>query len=136
MILKDVMDELAGKLRTIPALAGRTSEWPVGSPGGSPWAIVTYPEDLQYDQTGGRGLDRYVGPMVWIALADPVGRTTRNTASDLERAVKTVLEGEEGDYASCHTVAVQGSKIEADTLAGVDKLFVIFTLEIYGPGAS
>ncbi len=138
MNLADVMDEVAERLRTIPTLAGaRTHARPPGKIS-SPSAIVSYPDTYSFDATYGRGSDTMVLP-VMVALARPVERTTRDLLAKYvdgsgPSSVKAVLDGD--DYTSCDTVRVTGVDFDVQSVAAVDYLMAVFSLDIIGPGAA
>lgn len=135
MRLADVMDEVAGVLDTIPGL--RVFAYPPSTviP---PAAIVSYPDSVDYDETYGRGKD-HVRDLPVILLA---GKATVRAARDKVSgwadgsgagSVKALLEGHV--WSSCEVLTVADCKFEALTIAGVDYIAAIFSLDIIGKGA-
>lgn len=133
MDLALVMDEVAGRLRIIEGL--RVFEYPPGALT-PPAAVVTYPLDVTFDATYGRGMDRMTLPVVAV-----VGKATDRTARDAlaaycagtgERSVKAVLES--GAYTAFHTLRVVGIDFDVMTIAATDYLGATFSLDITGQG--
>lgn len=135
MNVGDVMDEIAVRLRAAPSLTGRTYAHPVGriTP---PAAIVDFPSKGQFDETYGRGMDRWIGEVA-VLVGRPTERQTRDQLAKYldgsgPESVKALLDGE--DYAACDGVRVTGWETEVWSVAGVDYLTALFELDIYGPG--
>lgn len=138
MDLGAVMDELAERLRQAPSLAGgRTYAYPPGSVQ-PPAAIVSYPTRGVFDETYGRGKDRWTGVVVVV-----VGRPTERQSRDLlakyidgsgAESVKALLDAE--GYTSCDSdgVRVTGWDTDVYTIGAVDYLTAVFELDIWGPG--
>lgn len=136
MILADVMDEIATRLRTIPALAGRTFAYPPGSVR-PPAAVVSYPENYEYGYTGARGADRIRPLPVVIVVGKPTDRGARDALSDYvdgagAKSVKAVLES--GTYTALHVVTVERVEFDTITIGQTDYLAAMFDLDIVGPG--
>jgi hypothetical protein len=138
MIIADVMDEIAVRLRTIPSISGRTYEWPPGDVT-PPAAYVAYPGPGTYDLSYQRGADRAVGGAV-VVLGAPAERQTRNHVTAYvdgtgAESVKAVLDGD-GTYASCDSVTVTGWDFDVMTIGSTDYLCAVFTLDIIGRGTA
>lgn len=137
MIVKDVMDELAVRLRAAPSLAGRTYAY-VPATITPPAAIVPIPSATDFDQTYGRGLDKITGTVV-LAVGRPTDRSAsdRITAyldGDGPESVKALLDGDDGAYTSCDSVQVTGWRVDVAAFGDTDYLVAVFSLDIYGPG--
>lgn len=138
MKLADVMNELATRLRQAPSLAGRTSEFPIPPASVSPpAAIVAYPSHGDFDETYGRGVDRWDGVVV-IVVGRPTERQTRDLLGKYidgsgPESVKALLDAE--GYVSCDNVRVAGWDTDTYTINGTDYLTAVFPLDIFGPGA-
>lgn len=134
MNLGDVMDQLAARLDTIAGL--RCFAWPTANLT-PPGAIVLYPDDYTYDLTYGRGSDTLTIPVL-IVDGKPSDRSTRDRIAAYAngsgaRSVKQVLES--GTYAAFDDVFVRGVEFNPVTIAGVDHMTALFTLDITGPGS-
>lgn len=136
MILKDVMDELAARLNTVPSLTGRVYAYAPGSVR-APAAVVAYPEQIIYDFTGRRGADR-IRPLPIVVM---VGRPTEKSARDAASAylsgagaesIKAVVES--GTYLAFHTVRVESADLDVVKMGGSDYLAAMFDLDIVGSG--
>lgn len=130
-----VMDEVAEKLRAAPSLAGRTFEWPNGKVR-PPAAIVTYPPGYDFDKTYGRGVDTMAGVVV-VIVGQVDKRQTRDmfgTYTSGPESIKTLIDGDEGDYASCDSVSVVRWETDTHTIGEIDYLAIVFELAITGPG--
>jgi hypothetical protein len=135
MDLEAVMGELEAALATVPSLAGRIVT--VGDKVVPPAAFVLYPEGIDFDATYGRGSDTMELQAVVVA-GKTVARATRKTLAAYCKgsgpdSVKTLLE--EYEYTSAEVVTVPRTDFETVTIAGVDYMAAIFTINITGPGA-
>lgn len=129
-----VIVELTGR---VDGLAGlRAYSWPV-SPISPPASYFGYPENLEFDATGGRGMDRLSLPLVVVA-----GRAEERTSRDKLAAwctgsgptsIKAAIEF--GEPVAFDSVRVEGVEFEPVTISGVDYAGAIFTLDIAGQGA-
>jgi hypothetical protein len=138
--LADVMDELAERLRLAPSLAGQRTH---ASPPGTitpPSAIVGYPENITFDATYGRGVDTMVGTVV-VVVGRPTDRSARDrlagyAAGSGAESIKTLLDGDDGDYESCDGVRVASIEFDVFTIGDIDYLAAVFALDITGPGTA
>lgn len=134
MDLGNVMDEISTRLDTIAGLRCFAYPPPTVVP---PAAIVSYPETLTFDETYGRGMDRLSLPVV-VVVGRPTDRATRDNLSlycdgSGASSVKAVVES--GTYAAFHTVRVEDIEFDVVTIAAVDYMAAIFSLDIAGSGA-
>lgn len=134
MILSDVMDELATQLDTIAGL--RVFAYPPDSlvP---PAAVVSYPNEYQFDNTYGRGSDVMHLP-VMVVVGKTTDRVTRNLLSVYvdgsgAKSVKAVLEA--GTYTAFEVVHVASVAFDVVQIGGTDYLNAEFSLEITGSGS-
>lgn len=135
MNLADVMDDVATRLDAIEGL--RVSPSPVGAPT-PPAALVLYPEDVTFDETYGRGMDRMTLP-VWVLVGPALERQTRDLLAKYcdgsgEASVKAVLES--GTYTAFDTLRVVGIEFGGEIVGGTDYAGALFTLDITGSGSS
>lgn len=134
MNLAAVMDELAERLDEIDGL--RVFPYPPTKPPSPPAAIVTYPGEITFDATYGRGMDRVSGSVV-VLVGNVVDRVTRDRIAaysdgDGPKSIKQKLEGAE--YASFDSLRVTGIEFDTVTIGAVDFLSATFTLDIAGQG--
>jgi len=134
MDLAAVMDAIGDRLDMIDGL--RVHKYPVGSVS-PPAAVLSYPDDYEYDSTYARGMDRMTLPVVLV-----VGKASERTARDRLAAyvngsgtssVKAVLES--GAYTAFDVVVVKSAEFDVVRIADVDYLAAVFDLDIAGRGA-
>lgn len=137
MNVQEVLDELATKLDTIVGLrvfAYAPDDVPV------PAAIVGMPEDIQFDQTYGRGSDEMTLP-VWVLVALIADRaSSKELAAYLNgsgtKSVKTKLDSKANNtYTKCDTVRVTTAETGPIDYAGVRYFGAEFTVHITGSGS-
>lgn len=135
MNLNDVMDQIGVQLDTISGL--RVYDYPADhvTP---PAAIVAYPDEVVFDETYGRGMDRITLPVVVI-----IGRQSDRSARDRltlyasgsgASSIKATVEG--GTYTAMDTVRVIRAEFDVVSVAGVEYVGALFDLDIAGQGAS
>lgn len=134
MNLADVMDQLAQRLSAIDGLEARAFP---ESPAHPPAAFVRLPEEITYDETYGRGMDR-ISLEVEAVVGGIDKRSTRDAIAAFcdgsgPRSFKQVLES--GEYDAFDTVRVESVQFGRDSIAGVEQLVALFTLDITGSGA-
>lgn len=134
MILSAVMDELAAELDTIGGL--RVFAYPTDSVP-APAAVVGYPEKINFDETMGRGVDKATFPVFLL-----VGRVTDRSAKALlgaycdgsgTKSVKAVLNAG-APWVAMASVRVASIEFTVVTVAGIDYLTAVFTVDVYGTG--
>ena len=136
MILGDVMDQIGDQLDTIEGL--RAYRYPPDSVV-VPAAIVTYPENVTYDETMRRGMDRYPDLSVIVMVGKVSDRASRDRISVYadgtgDKSIKTVVES--GTYTAFDSVRVTGIEFDIVSMAGVEYLAATFNLDIAGPGGT
>lgn len=134
MKLNDVMDEVAEVLGAITGLRVFGYPPPTVSP---PAGIVSYPESIDYDQTYGRGMDRISGLPVLLVVGKATERSAREkvagwAAGSGPNSVKAVLEAHE--WTSCDVLTVTECIFDVVTIAAIDYLAAMFSLDIAGSG--
>ncbi len=134
MDLAVVMTAIADRLDTITGLRCFAYPPPTLSP---PAAVVSYPDTLTFDETYGRGMDRMDLPVV-VVVGKPSDRTARDALAAYCKgsgaaSVKAVVES--GTYSAFHTVRVKDIEFDVVTIAGVDYMAALFTLDIAGSGS-
>ena len=137
MKIGDVMDQVAAQLASIPQLSGRVFAYPPGSVV-PPAAVVSYPDQLIFDETYGRGMDRLTLP-VMVMVGRPTERSTRDHLEVFcegsgPSSVKATVE--QGAYSAFHTVRVEGIEFDVVTMGGNDYMTALFTLDIAGSGTA
>ena len=134
MDLGAVMDEIGDQLDTIAGL--RVYRYPPDQVA-PPAAIVTYPENITYDETYGRGMDRYPDLSVVVMVGKVSDRASRDAISVYadgtgDKSIKTVVEA--GTHTAFDSVRVTGGEFDIVSMAGVEYLAATFNLDIAGPG--
>lgn len=137
MHLANVMQQIADRLATIAGLRAH------GEPQGSvtpPAAIVSYPENYDFDATYGRGMDRLTLPVV-LVIGRPTDRTTRDLVAAYcdgagAKSIKAVIESgnDAGAYPAFDFVRVARIEFDVVTIGVIDYLAATFTLDIAGKG--
>ncbi|TCC26726.1 hypothetical protein [Kribbella speibonae] len=135
MDLGAVMQEIADELDTIADL--RVYGYPADSVN-APAAIVTYPGELTYDGSYGRGMDRIPDLTVVVLVGKVSERTARDRISQYcngsgSASIKAVVEA--GTYTEFDTVRVASVSFDIVAIAAVEYLAATFTLDIAGQGA-
>lgn len=133
MNIDTVMTEVATRLKTIAGL--RVFDHPVDEVQ-PPTAIVSLPQ-ITFDQTYGRGSDRYNMPVLFV-IGKVESRAARNNmapyvAGSGPKSVKAVLEG--FTPVAFDAVRVQGVDFDVVTFGTVEFLTATFLLDIMGSGA-
>jgi hypothetical protein len=134
VILADVAEQISAQLDTIAGLRSFAFAPDKVAP---PAAMVTWPEDITFDQTYQRGCDRMTLGVV-VVVARP------NDRSALDRlgvycdgsgpsSVKAVLES--GAYSAFDAVTVQSAEFDEFEIGGTIYPGALFRLDIIGDGA-
>jgi hypothetical protein len=137
MDLFAVMAEIAVACRTLPNMSGRVAEWDVGSVTGNSM-LVTLPEEIEFDLTYGRGLDKFSDMIVMLLLPRGNVRAAYKTMGpyvkgDGASSVKKALEAY--TYTTCDRAVVTRCGFdEVADRAGVSYLAAVFHLDVYGNG--
>ena len=136
MNLDDVMAEVAARLDTITDLT--VFDHPVDTVN-PPTAIVSMPE-ITFDQTYGRGSDRYDLPVV-LAIGKVVDRASRKNVAPYvagagAKSFKAVLEDESTPYTSFDSLRVQSVSFDVIAWSAVEYLAATFLLDIIGDGGA
>jgi hypothetical protein len=135
MNLGSVMQEIADQLDTIADL--RVYGYPPDSVN-APAAIVTYPGELQFDGSYGRGMDRIPDLTVVVLVGKVSERTARDRIGQYcngsgAASFKAVIEA--GTYSEFDTVRVASVSFDVVAIAAVEYLAATFILDIAGQGA-
>lgn len=133
MQLANVMQQVADRLATIAGLRAYGMPQKGVTP---PAAIVSYPENVTFDATYGRGMDKITLPMV-VLIGRPLDRTTRDLMAGYcdgsgAQSIKAVLES--GAYTAFDALRVVDIDFDVVTEASIDYLAALFTLDIGGKG--
>lgn len=135
MDLADVMDQVAAQAGAIEGL--RVFAYPPDSVT-PPALVVSYPTEVSFDETYGRGMDR-MSLELWVVIDRPTDRSARDRLSKYcagsgAHSVKHVLES--GAYSAFDTLRVEGIDFQAVSIGGIEYMGALFTLDIAGPGSS
>lgn len=135
MDIGNVMDQIGTALDTISEL--RVNAMPTLDVA-VPAANVDYPQNVHFDETYGRGMDR-ITITVTVMIGVPTERQTRDLLTAYcdgsgASSVKAVLES--ASYSAFHTIRV--SDIDFDVLLnnGIACMAAIFTCDIAGRGTA
>lgn len=134
MNLADVMDEIARRLDNISGL--RVYSWPTDkfTP---PAAIISYPEEIQFDQTYRRGVDKLTIPiMVFVPRANAHAAKTLLTQycdGSGPNSIKSVVES--GDTDHFDDLTVTRAEFDVFKVAGVEYFTVQFDADVTGSGS-
>ena len=128
------MDEVAAVLQQITGL--RVLGYPaetIVAPGG----YVSYPRSIDFDETYGRGSDRFTDLPIVLVASKVTTRTARNTVSkwtagDGPDSVKTAMEA--WSWTTCDEVVVTSAEFDLESIAGVSYLAAMFKATVSGPG--
>ena len=135
MNLDAVMTEVAERLDTIAGLL--VTDHPVDKVN-PPHAIVSLPE-IAFDETYGRGCDRYTLPVV-LAVGKVNDRASRANLAPFvagagAQSVKQVLEDETDPYVAFDALRVQSVDFDVVAWGAIPYLTATFVLDIIGDGA-
>jgi len=123
------MDALAAKLED-GGVSKRIYAWPVDSVA-PPAVVIGYPTALDFDVTFGRGSDRAVFPIYFVAgrISD---RTTRDALSVIvtgANSIKTALDGPLSSTLG-GTVRVTDCQVQEVTVGSISLLAAVFSTEV------
>lgn len=142
MDLFAVMAEVATALKTLPGpggtetLAGRVFDWQVGKIN-SPGVIVGLPDSIDFDQTYGRGQDKFSDLVVMLLLGKGDQRSAQKfmgpyVAGAGASSVKAKLDGYA--WTTCHRAVVNRVEFLDVEYAAVPYLAASFHTDIWGSG--
>jgi hypothetical protein len=139
MNLADVMQEMADRLEAEITDFRKVFGFPPDRVGGTPTAIVTYPDDYAYDATYGRGSDRIQNLPVVVLVGKVDDRGTRELIGKFadgsgDASVKQALES--GEYTAFDTIRVQTADFDIVTVSGTEYLAATFACDITGKGTA
>lgn len=128
--LAGTMDALALKLTTA-SVSARVFAYPIDD-APIPAVVVGYPEDIEFDQTFGRGSDKAVFPLYFL-VGEVTGKASRDALSAIltgATAVKNSLDGPLTVGANTATVRVTECRPESVRLGTVVYLSATFDCEV------
>ena len=121
--LAATMDALADAI--IPAIKN-VYPWPVDNVV-VPCAVIGYPEEIEFDQTFGRGSDRAVFPVYFV-----VGRVIDRVARDyLSAVISGQDEIKELIDTTIETATTTDCKVQPLTIGNVEYIAAVFRVEVY-----
>lgn len=134
MKLADVMDEMAARLKAMGGL--NVTAYPPQTVS-APAAFPSYPESIEYDQTMGRGTDKFSRLPIWIVFGRVTELATRDKASAWTAgggagSARQALDGD--GYHSCDFVSVTEAEFVDVDIAGVPYLAAMFRCDVVGNG--
>lgn len=134
MRLSDVMDDLAVRLRSIPAFR-EVAAYPKGSVT-PPAAIVSYPEEYNPNLSYNRGAARVTMP-VWVVVGKASERTARDLLSqfvDGEGAASVIAVLQADGYTAFDSLLVSNVEFAPFTISDIDYIAAVFDCDIIGSG--
>ena len=134
MRLDLVMDEVKTALETITGLSVFAYPPPTLKP---PAGYVSYPREINFDETYQRGEDSYVDLPIVLVASKVTEKTARDTvagwaAGDGPNSIKAAMEAR--TWTSCDDLTVTTAEFNVEKIAGVDYLAVMFKATVTGPG--
>jgi hypothetical protein len=137
MDLFAVMAEVATALRTLPNMSGRVFEWDRGTVSGNSM-LVTLPEEIEFDQTYGRGSDKFSDMIIMMLLPRGDVRSAYKTLGPYVRGAGTSSVKAKLDaypFTTCDRAIVTRCTFDEVTdRAGAPYLAAWFHADIYGNG--
>jgi hypothetical protein len=134
MNLQLVMEEIADKLRAFTGL--NVFDYPVDTVT-PPAGILSYPDSINYDESYQSGEMTYSNLPVYMVTDRADSKSARNQVSTWTdphsaESVKAYLDRE--NYNHCEDVQVVKATFDVMSIAGVDYLVAVFSLEVSGEG--
>jgi hypothetical protein len=134
--LDAVMDEAAAVLRQISGV--NVFAYPPGSLT-APAGYVSYPQSIDFDETYGRGEDRFTDLPLVLLAGKATDRAARDTvtawvAGDGPKSVKARMEAHA--WESCDDLTVTSCEFDVEMIAGVPYLAAMFKATVVGAGES
>jgi hypothetical protein len=134
MNLAEVMDEVGHAMQAITGL--RVQAFP-GQTVSAPAGYVSYPTQVAYDQTYGRGVDQIDDLEITLLIGNPYTRQARDqvaqwAAGSGPMSVKQAVEA--WQWTTCDDVTITTCEFEGLTVEGVLYLAVTFKATVVGPG--
>jgi hypothetical protein len=135
----DVAEELALKLGGIPGVRAAAWDSDTVTPGKGAAALVSLPEQVNYDATYGRGQDTFTVEFMLLVNRSDMRTATRKVASYARGSgvdsVKVAVDSSDtNEYQSCDDVRVMSCEFDSVQVGATVYLAVIFTASIAGSG--
>lgn len=132
--LARVMDEAALALSQITGI--NVFAYPPASLT-APAGYLSYPDQIRYDQTYGRGQDDYIGLPIVLVVGVPTAKKTRDrvaawSASDGPTSVKARMDA--WQWTTCDYLAVDTCEFDVEVIGGVEYLACMFKATVTGAG--
>lgn len=134
MNLKDVMEEIAEKLRTFLGVTAYSYPTDTVVP---PAAILSFPDRIAYDVTYRQGEAFFWNLPLYMVTNRVDGKTARNVLSEWadvngNKSIQQYLSNTR--YSTCGSVQVVNATFDVVTIAGIDYMAVVFELNVSGEG--
>lgn len=129
--LAGTMDALAAKLVAGSVAAKRVHAWPEENVT-PPCVVIAYPDDIEYDQTFGRGSDKTSFP-IYFLVGKVTGKASRAALSALvtgSGAIKNVLDGPLTVGANTASVRVTHCRPDTVKFGTIEYLAARFDTEV------
>lgn len=131
------MDDVATRLRSIQAFK-TVYEWPTGSVGNVPAAVVSYPDSFNPHATYARGAEEITGLLVVVVVGKASERTARDALSEFVSgggASDCVTVLERSGYTAFDVLTVTSVDFDTVTIGATDYIAALFNCDIVGSGA-
>lgn len=134
MDLGAVMDEVATALTQITGL--NVFAYPVGTLT-APAGYVSYPQSIDFDETYGRGSDRFTDLPIVLVVGKPNEKSSRDKVAawgsgDGPESLKRQME--EHTWTTCDDLTVTSCEFDLEMIAGNPYLAAMFKATVVGPG--
>ncbi len=134
MNLAAVMDEIAQVVGRIARL--NLTAWPAASIT-PPAGYVSYPQSIDFDESYGRGEDRFTGLPITLLAQSVTERSARDLAAkwaagDGAQSVKAHMEAH--SWKTCDDVTVTSCEFDIEKIGAASYLAVTFRATVVGPG--
>lgn len=134
MNLNEAVDQIAARLDAMPGY--KIFPYPPESIT-PPCLIVSYPDQVEYDLTNGRGTDQVKGLVISAVVGKVTSLAARRKvmalASGGTNGIKSLIESQ--PFPAFDDVQVTTAQFDEVTIADVDYITVTFTCDITGRGA-
>lgn len=138
MNISSVMAELASKLTALTASTGlRVFAFPPDAVH-PPAAIVGYPQDITFDASLARGVDRMTVPLYLLVDRNWDATTTEQLSGYLAGAGAASLKAlvQTKPHTAFSTARVRSATLDVITVAGVEMWAATLLVDITGPGGA
>lgn len=134
MNLNLVVDQIGDRLDAIPGY--KIFRYPPESVT-PPCLIISYPDQVNYDLTNGRGTDEILGLSITGVVGAVTSLAARRKVMDLagggSGGLKSLIESQ--SFSSCDDIQIESAQFDVVKITEVDYISVTFSATIVGRGA-